>query len=247
MKLFIVINKGQIYPVNTRYKTHHTSTHITQSIKLGYHRFNYPFIQTTLSQYRLVILKSNQISFAISVTTDVTATGPSVVRIVISRLILTARMLLNYSKQVQHFSHEHWLTFDWVRRGDRKYQCAACRQFCDGDIYCCKRCYFFLHRSCAEYPTKIQLSLHSNHPLTLRTGTAKIRECCDFCNLTCQALTFRCDPCNFKIDFSCVCMLINFPELNKISHFSHHHHSLKLNNNAMNDDAFCYACKKPLR
>ena len=40
MRLFVVVNKAQIYPVNTRCGTHHTSTHITQSIKLGHHRYN---------------------------------------------------------------------------------------------------------------------------------------------------------------------------------------------------------------
>ena len=37
LRLFVVVNKAQIYLVNTRYGTHHTPTHITQSIKLGYH------------------------------------------------------------------------------------------------------------------------------------------------------------------------------------------------------------------
>ena len=37
LKLLVVVNKAQIYPVNTRCGTHHIPTHITQSIKLGYH------------------------------------------------------------------------------------------------------------------------------------------------------------------------------------------------------------------
>ena len=36
-RLLVVVNKAQIYPVNTRCGTHYTPTHITQSIKLGYH------------------------------------------------------------------------------------------------------------------------------------------------------------------------------------------------------------------
>ena len=34
LRLLVVVNKAQIYPVNTRCRTHHTPTHITQSIKL---------------------------------------------------------------------------------------------------------------------------------------------------------------------------------------------------------------------
>ena len=38
LRLLVIVNKVQIYPVNTWCRTHHTSTHITQSIKLGHHR-----------------------------------------------------------------------------------------------------------------------------------------------------------------------------------------------------------------
>ena len=37
LRLLVVVNKVLIYLVNTRCETHHTSAHITQSIKLGYH------------------------------------------------------------------------------------------------------------------------------------------------------------------------------------------------------------------
>ena len=37
LRLLVVVNKTQIYPINTRCGTHYTPTHITQSIKLGYH------------------------------------------------------------------------------------------------------------------------------------------------------------------------------------------------------------------
>ena len=41
LRLLVVVNKAQIYPVNTRCGTHHTPTHIKQSIKLGFHIFNH--------------------------------------------------------------------------------------------------------------------------------------------------------------------------------------------------------------
>ena len=37
LRLLAVVNKAQFNPVNTRCRTHHISTHITQSIKLGHH------------------------------------------------------------------------------------------------------------------------------------------------------------------------------------------------------------------
>ena len=42
LRLIVIVNKAQIYPVNTRCRTHHTSTHIIQSIKLGHHKFFKP-------------------------------------------------------------------------------------------------------------------------------------------------------------------------------------------------------------
>uniref|UniRef100_A0A7N2LFY6 Phorbol-ester/DAG-type domain-containing protein n=1 Tax=Quercus lobata TaxID=97700 RepID=A0A7N2LFY6_QUELO len=147
-----------------------------------------------------------------------------------------ARMLLN-SKHIQHISHEHWLIVKWVKGKDRKY-CAACREVCDGETYCCNRCYFFLHKSCAEYPTEIQLYFHSEHPLMLHSGTTKERERCDFCNLICQSLTFRCDLCNFKIHFRCARMLNRYNECDASSKYvrnSTYRHSLFLSNTNMND------------
>ena len=38
LRLLAVVNKVQFNPVNTRCGTHHTSTYITQSIKLGHHK-----------------------------------------------------------------------------------------------------------------------------------------------------------------------------------------------------------------
>ena len=102
-----------------------------------------------------------------------------------------------------------------------------------------------LHKSCAEYPTEIQLSLHLDHPLKLQTGTSRFRERCDLCNYICRGLTFRCEVCNFKIDFTCARMLIDFRKNDYyyIKHYSHCH-DLSINKKKMNDDACSYACNK---
>nr|POF14420.1 hypothetical protein CFP56_49750 [Quercus suber] len=169
-------------------------------------------------------------------------------------------MLLNSDfEPIQHVSHEHWLIYDdSIKAWDRKY-CAACRKVCDGATYCCKPCYFFLHASCAKSPAEIQLScLHSDHPLML--STRKERERCDFCNLMCQALTFRCDLCDFKIDYLCARMINELHEpqesdpfreidsFRQIDHFSHPH-SLFRHNSILSrgtGNANCYACQEQL-
>ena len=55
LRFLVVVNKTQIYPVNTRCGTHHTSTHITQSIKLGYHTFKSIFLHDFILFYLLQI------------------------------------------------------------------------------------------------------------------------------------------------------------------------------------------------
>ena len=54
LRLLVVVNKAQIYPVNTRCGTHYTPTHITQSIKLGYHRSSDGSHLPRIDQPRLV-------------------------------------------------------------------------------------------------------------------------------------------------------------------------------------------------
>ena len=51
LRLLIFINKAQFNPVNTRCGTHHTPTHIIQSIKLGHHIY----IKGKLSFYFLYL------------------------------------------------------------------------------------------------------------------------------------------------------------------------------------------------
>ena len=41
LRFIVVVNKAQIYPVNTRCGAHYTPIHITQSVKLGYHNLHH--------------------------------------------------------------------------------------------------------------------------------------------------------------------------------------------------------------
>ena len=84
----------------------------------------------------------------------------------------------------------------------------------------------------------------SDHPLML--CTRKGRDRCDFCNLICQALTFRCDSCNFKIDYLCARMLIELHELKKTDHFSHPHSLFFPYRIPLGGNVNCYAFREQL-
>ena len=53
LKFLVIVNKTQIYPVNTRCGTQYTPTHITQSIKLRHYRYNGLVSFTLLLTYHL--------------------------------------------------------------------------------------------------------------------------------------------------------------------------------------------------
>ena len=57
LRLLLVVNKAQIYPVNTRCGTHHTPTHITQSIKLRHHSNN----RFSKKKKKLIVLSCSRI------------------------------------------------------------------------------------------------------------------------------------------------------------------------------------------
>ena len=78
---------------------------------------------------------------------------------------------------------------------------------------------------CAKLQKEIQLSIHPHHPLTLlqfgNTETESPHFFCDFCNNRCyseQGHRFCCKQCNFKIDLDCARMLLNFEDIQHVSH-----------------------------
>ena len=53
LRLIVIVNKAQIYPVNTRRETHHIPTHITQLIKLR--ALQSPPLKSLTSSLRLTL------------------------------------------------------------------------------------------------------------------------------------------------------------------------------------------------
>ena len=78
--------------------------------------------------------------------------------------------------EVDHFSHEHPLTFveneKQISRkhGKKNIICKGCQKSRTFPLYACTQtqCSFYLHKSCAELPTEFQNPFHPHGPLTLR-------------------------------------------------------------------------------
>ncbi|KAG7968487.1 hypothetical protein I3843_08G157800 [Carya illinoinensis] len=108
--------------------------------------------------------------------------------------------------EIKHVWHEHHLKLGVELENNEK--CDGCAQYLSTpQYYCCLQCKFFLHKSCADLPTKKLHPLHK-HPLTLQP-TKKLQYYspeifgCDACSRLCNGLSYRCDDCRFQLDVPC--------------------------------------------
>ncbi|CAK9157179.1 unnamed protein product [Ilex paraguariensis] len=84
-------------------------------------------------------------------------------------------------EKVEHFSHIHPLICTEVREVNLYIHCYMCRKSISDVVYWCDKCDCYLHKRCAELPTKIEDPLHRQHLLTMRG---------DFQENVCTSLSF---------------------------------------------------------
>ncbi|PON98344.1 Zinc finger, PHD-type [Trema orientale] len=149
------------------------------------------------------------------------------------------------SDVAQYVCHEHQMSFvaddDDGRKGQAN--CFACQSQWSGPAYSCTSatCQNFIHKSCAEWPQKIQHPFHSHHLLTLQLSKSPSCRCC------CKKgywLIFRCEEngCNFSLCIECA------SDRKNMVHYRSHEHSLFLVENVKASwDIQCDACQKPYK
>ncbi|KAK7840953.1 hypothetical protein CFP56_016081 [Quercus suber] len=149
--------------------------------------------------------------------------------------------------EIQHFYHSsHSLTLHGIEY--TAVNCNMCQESWMGFTYRCKHCDFKMDIQCAKLQPVIRLSIH-DHPLTLQVGDTEIKSnfFCDFCNNRCDSnWTFCCKDCNFKIDFDCARMLLNYSK--QVQHFSHEHWltlAIVYRNSDVYSPVCCFLCDKP--
>ncbi|KAF4362355.1 hypothetical protein F8388_008239 [Cannabis sativa] len=98
---------------------------------------------------------------------------------------------------IQHSTHLHPLSL--ISDGSLVYTCN-------------ETCWYFLHESCAEFPTKIQYPFHLNHSLlTLHVQYFNwLNDKCNLCNKSYTTLfIFKCNECSFQLCLKCVATKID--------------------------------------
>ncbi|KAA8548786.1 hypothetical protein F0562_000470 [Nyssa sinensis] len=85
--------------------------------------------------------------------------------------------------ELEHFSHQHPLTLNNDHDKDNLASCFGCWGRISGLAYGCTQCKFFLHRWCAELPSKVQHPIHPLHSLTLLSRSPRhgFQPACDAC------------------------------------------------------------------
>ncbi|KAM7500106.1 hypothetical protein LguiA_024520 [Lonicera macranthoides] len=155
-----------------------------------------------------------------------------------------------------HFSHDHPLILE-VQDSDSESSskrklclmndtrvdetiCDACVRpiFASPFYRCADQCNFFLHKCCAELPTKIdQHPSHPEHSLVLLPKSPTFFNLfkCRGCDLYCNGFSYTCTSCDFYLDVQCG----SLP--NTIKHEGHHpNHVLSLRTKISNRCNACY-------
>ncbi|XP_059436027.1 uncharacterized protein LOC132168946 [Corylus avellana] len=138
----------------------------------------------------------------------------------------------------QHFFHSHPLKLN-LFRGIINYPysvpyCKGCGEGILGISYNCKRCDFFLHKSCGEQPRKLQHPLHPQHPLIMLLSIRSKQSY--FCSKKIlRGYTYHCFHCNFNLHLKCA----SYPFTVKAEF---HDHPLKLLRKSVSFT--CDACGK---
>lgn len=109
----------------------------------------------------------------------------------------------------KHFSHRHNLLTYSLRASDSVH-CNFCETIISGMSYGCKRCRYFLHESCFEFPQVIEHLAHPEHQLTLKYGNDDQFNCNAYHVGDNPALLFNfhysCDHCDFSLHMGCASM-----------------------------------------
>lgn len=157
------------------------------------------------------------------------------------------------SSKIKHFSHpEHELI---LKEDDVIEENAAC-YVCDKTVigfptYTCTSpddnidCnFFYLHRSCAELPTKLYAhDEHNQHPITLRKRSKRC--ICDVCEDKVK-FAYSCAGCNFDLCIACAFPCPPDDEQRMLCHEGHPEHTLVLQRQALFKCDACWEEAKDL-
>lgn len=113
------------------------------------------------------------------------------------------------NREHKHFSHRHNLLTYSLRASDCVH-CYFCETTISGMAYGCKRCRYFLHQPCFEFPQVIEHLAHPGHQLVLKYSADEQFNCraCHVGDNPALLFNFHysCDHCDFALHLGCASM-----------------------------------------
>ncbi|KAL5555067.1 hypothetical protein UlMin_037303 [Ulmus minor] len=133
-------------------------------------------------------------------------------------------------EHIEHFSHQHPMPLVQIDP-QHHIQCFACQSLCSGPTFACKKCEYFLHKSCAELPLQIQHPAHSFHPLFLRVWHYRSFTCNICGKRKKNTFIYECKQCfsEFNMCVKCCheCLLsLRLPFIKPSIKYRYHEHLL---------------------
>ncbi|GFZ01130.1 hypothetical protein Acr_14g0007650 [Actinidia rufa] len=156
--------------------------------------------------------------------------------------------------EIQHFSHNHPLI---LHEGDLKaaVKCSGCELSISStpSYGCTKKCFFFIHKSCAEMPQELD-KVHIFHPIPTHHLTLLPRPPlnlptfkCYACEKTRRGFTYHCPTCEVSLCVNCILLvpLDDYDDYRQIR-LPKHEHPFILCTKDKKFDISCIDCKHPI-
>ncbi|KAK6285010.1 hypothetical protein POUND7_003962, partial [Theobroma cacao] len=103
--------------------------------------------------------------------------------------------------QIEHFDHQHALSYNESIEQSESLLCNACHQEVFDQHYACEDCKYNLHEKCTTLPYEVSHPLHCQHPLKLFTDIVEFT--CHACRDHSGGFAYMCLPCDFQLDVKC--------------------------------------------
>ncbi|XVF57060.1 hypothetical protein PTKIN_Ptkin06aG0173100 [Pterospermum kingtungense] len=113
----------------------------------------------------------------------------------------------SHLKIIDHFDHQHPLTFYDVLERNENLFCKACCLKISDQVYCCESCEYYLHKTCTQLPYQLLHPLHLHHSLKLYNARW-LSLTCNECRDCSDGFAYVCFLCDFMLDMKCVSLSV---------------------------------------
>ncbi|KAK8623792.1 hypothetical protein V6N13_065155 [Hibiscus sabdariffa] len=108
--------------------------------------------------------------------------------------------------EIKYCTGRHLLILnETIGKHESSATCNACSIEITDEAYACKRCKYYIHKTCTRLPFEVLHPLHPQHPLKWSPGSVYVSETftCEECRDKAYGFRYVCYACDFKLDVKC--------------------------------------------